>query len=49
VTAWCLHPRLIPDERLIFIPEPHIPDPVEGALEELPGLRYLVRIRVVAS
>lgn len=48
ILAWCLHPQFIPDEKIIFIPEPQIPNPVEGALEELPGLCYLVRIRLVA-
>lgn len=46
VAAWCLHPRFITDEKIIFIPEPHVLDPVVEA--ELPGLRYLVRIRLVA-
>lgn len=48
VAAWCLHPRFIPDEKILFIPEPHVPYPVEDAQDELRGLRYLVRIRVVA-
>lgn len=47
-TAWCLHPHFIPDEQVIFIPELRILGPVEAAAAELPGLRYLVRIRVVA-
>lgn len=48
VSCCCLHPRLIPEEKLIFIPEPHVADPVEGDLRELRGLRYLARIRVIA-
>ena len=53
VAAWCLHPRFIPEEKIIFIPEPMVR---EGPLrlradeliqEELPRLRYLVRIRIV--
>jgi hypothetical protein len=46
VVAWCLHPRFIPNEKIIFIPEPHVLDPVVET--EVPGLRYLVRIRLVA-
>ena len=48
VTAWCLHPRFIPDEQVVFIPEPRILSPVEATLTVLPGLRYLVRLRLVA-
>lgn len=46
VAAWCIHPRLVPDERIMAILEPLF----LGALEdmtELPALRYLVRCRVV--
>ena len=48
VTAWCMHRRFIPDEQIVFIPEPRILDPVEAAAVVLPGLRYLVRLRLVA-
>jgi hypothetical protein len=48
VAAWCLHPRFILDEKIIFIPEPCIHNPVEATLVELLGLRYLVRLRLVA-
>lgn len=41
VSAWCFDPRFIPDENIIFIPEPRVRNTVEGALEELLGLRYL--------
>lgn len=55
VAAWCLDPTLIPDEKVLFIPEPNvcIPgnalylDADEIVLNKLPGLRYLVRLRVV--
>lgn len=48
IVAWCLHPRFIPGEVVIFIPEPRVNNPVEASSEELPGLRYLVRLRLVA-
>lgn len=48
VATWCLHPRFIPDEKILFILKPHVPYPVEDVQDELLGLRYLVRIRVVA-
>jgi hypothetical protein len=48
VTAWCFHPRFIPEEQIIFIPEPQILGAVEASCSELPGLRYLVRLRLVA-
>lgn len=55
VVAWCLHPQFVPDEKIIFIPEPN---PLvhgealyiqadEVVLNWLPGLRYLVRLRIV--
>lgn len=46
VSAWRWHPNLIQEERIIFIPEPHIPGVVMD--DRLPGLRYLVRVRLVA-
>lgn len=48
VTAWCLHPRLIRSEEVIFIPEPPLPDAVEAKRSQLPGLRYTIPIRIVA-
>lgn len=48
ITAWCLDPHLIPDEKIMFIPEPQIHNPVQASSVELPGLWYLVRLRVVA-
>lgn len=46
VTAWCIHPRLVPDEKIMSIPEPLLPEALED-MTELPALRYLVRCRVV--
>lgn len=55
VAAWCVHPQLIPDEKIIAIPEPYVHDPC-GVLSlrleeiihtELPSLAYLVRLRVI--
>jgi hypothetical protein len=48
VTAWCLHPSLIRPEVAIFIPEPTLPGAVEAERSQLPGLRYVVSVRVVA-
>ena len=42
-----MHPRFIPDEQIMFIPEPRIHNPVEATLVELLGLCYLVRLRLV--
>lgn len=55
VAAWCLDSIFIPDEKVIFIPEPNVRipgnalylDADETVLNKLPGLRYLVQIRVV--
>jgi hypothetical protein len=55
VAAWCLDPIFIPDEKIIFISEPNarVPgnalylDVGEAVLNKLPGLRYLVRIRII--
>jgi hypothetical protein len=55
VAAWCLDPKLIPEEKTIFIPEPR---PLvrghalyiqadEVVLNRLPGLWYVVRLRVI--
>lgn len=46
VAAWCIHPRLVPDEKVITIPEPVFLGDHED-MTELPALRYLVRCRVV--
>jgi hypothetical protein len=55
VATWCLDPRFIPEEKTIFVPEPNVRvpgnalflDADEIVLNKLPGLRYLVQIRVV--
>lgn len=47
VTTWCVHPRLIPDEQVIFIPEPRLLPPALAAVTEPPSLCYLVRIRLI--
>lgn len=48
VAAWCLHLRFIPEEKIIFILEPSMHEgPFYHHQEELPGLRYPVRIRIV--
>ena len=47
VTTWCMHPRFIPDEQIVFIPKPRIHNPVEATLVELMGLCYHVRLRLV--
>jgi len=55
VACWCVHPRLIPDEKIIGIPEPQV-HVHEGPLylraeevihAELPALTYLVHLRIV--
>lgn len=48
VVAWCLHPRFIPDEKIVFILEPRILSPIEASSKELLGLRYQVRLCLVA-
>jgi hypothetical protein len=55
VAAWCKHPSFIDDEKIIFIPEPNVRIPGhalylhtnEIVLNRLPGLQYLVCIRIV--
>jgi hypothetical protein len=55
VAAWCLHPLLVPEQKLLVIPEPREPhDPGILFLREhetihshLPILHYLARMRVV--
>ncbi|KAG0526126.1 hypothetical protein BDA96_06G118600 [Sorghum bicolor] len=52
---WCLHPMLVPEQKLLVIPEP--PEPHEPGIlflreheiihSHLPILHYLVRLRVV--
>jgi hypothetical protein len=55
VAAWCLDPKLIPEEKTIFIPEPR---PLvrghalyiqadEVVLNRLPGLWYVVRLHII--
>lgn len=56
VVAWCAHLDLVPDEMMIAIPEPE-PEHDGGPLlflrpweiihDEVPALRYLVRLRLV--
>lgn len=50
VAAWCLHPRFILEEKVIFVPEPGV-HAYERSFyrraDELPGLRYLMRLRIV--
>lgn len=47
VTAWCWHPRFIPQEQIAFIPESPVPGAAEELRSGLPGLRYLVTLRLV--
>lgn len=56
VAAWCIHPDFIPAEMIVAVPETDVPFFVEPPLflrqhemirSEMPGLRYLVRIRNV--
>jgi hypothetical protein len=55
IAAWCKHPSFIDDEKIIFIPEPDMRIPGhalylhvdETVLNRLPGLQYLVCIRIV--
>jgi hypothetical protein len=56
VSAWCAHPDLIPDEKIIAIPEreeehdggpPSFLRREEMIHHEVPALRYLVRLRIV--
>ena len=44
VVAWCWHPGFIDKAHIIFVPEPRLFEDRDSA----PGLRYLVRVRVVA-
>lgn len=48
VTAWCLHPRFIPGEQVIFIPKPRLMSAAEASVSVLRGLRYLIRLRLIA-
>lgn len=56
VAAWCVHPDLVPDEVIMAVPEPDEEHdggpplflrPEEIIHDELPSLRYLVRLRLV--
>jgi hypothetical protein len=56
ISAWCIHPYLIPCEKIIFIPEPdvaHVHDPPlflqpEELIDtQLPTLRHHVLIRIL--
>jgi len=48
VIAWCWHPNLIEREKVIFISEPRLPGVAAEERMAEPGLRYLVRVRLVA-
>lgn len=48
VMAWCCHPSLIEREKPIFIPEAPTPGILEANPRSAPGMRYPVRIRIVA-
>jgi hypothetical protein len=55
VAAWCLHPLLVPEQKLLVIPEPPEPHDLgilflwdhEIVRSHLPILHYLARMRVV--
>lgn len=58
VTAWCIHPHFILQQKIIVVPEPELPFVVEPPLflrehevirSELLSLRYLVCIHVVKT
>jgi hypothetical protein len=48
VTAWCASPALINEDSRIFIPEPLVRGIADEGRQALPGLSYLVRVRLVA-
>lgn len=52
VAAWCAHPDLVTDEKIMAVPEPE--EEHDGGLRpheiihgEVPSLRYLVRLRLI--
>jgi hypothetical protein len=56
VVAWCTHPDLIPDEKIMAIPEPEEEHdggpplylrPWEVIHDEVAALRYLIRLCLV--
>lgn len=55
VAEWCIHPKLIPNEKVIAVPEPEVHDPCgvlclrpeEVIHAHLPALRYPVQLRIV--
>lgn len=56
VVAWCVHPDLVPDEMIMAVPEPEEEHdggpplflrPHEIIHDEVPALRYLVRLRLI--
>jgi len=48
VKAWCWHPNLIEQRKMIFISEPEVAGiPAEERTRAL-GLRYLVTVRLIA-
>jgi hypothetical protein len=46
VAAWCIHLKLVLDEKIMAIPEPLVPEALVD-MTELPALRYLVRCCVI--
>ena len=56
VAAWCAHPDLVPDDKIMAVPEPEEEHdggpplflrPHEIIHDEVPALRYLVRLRLI--
>lgn len=56
VSSWCAHPDLVPDEVIMVVPEPEREQdgglplylrPHEITHDDVPALRYLVRIRLI--
>jgi hypothetical protein len=52
VEAWCAHPDLVTDEKIMAVPEPEVEHdgglrPHEIIHDEVPALRYLVQLRLI--
>ena len=56
MAAWCAHPDLIPDEKIMAVPEPDEEHgggpplylrPHDIIYDEVPALRYWVRLRII--
>jgi hypothetical protein len=55
MAAWCAHPDLISDEKIMAVPEKEEHDggpplflkPWEMIHSEVPAMRYLVRLRII--